>query len=89
MTDPLTARLCGDCNNLVTTENQCPSCQKPTIVNPFTEGLSQSYCVDCADGPIEIEQMHLVTWDEDPHTQFDDGDIVTVCKQCHQIRERE
>jgi len=81
MTNPLTARICRDCSNLVTTDASCPLCSAQTTEHPEREEIG--YCQECADGPFPIHTLHLVTWNEDPYVQTDDGDLYCRCQKCH------
>ena len=75
---PVDARICRSCSNLVTTDATCPLCDKPTKPNPFRDE-KEGYCQRCAGGPFPTDQLHLVTWNENPHWQLDDGDLNTIC----------
>lgn len=52
-------------------------------------GDPTAYCQGCAEGPFPIAVMHLVTWNEDPYWQTDDGDLTCVCSKCRLEREKE
>lgn len=78
------ARICVSCDNLVTTDSECPLCNTPTEVNPhIPKDKSEScYCTYCGNGPFKEARMHLVTWNEDPYTQMEDGDLTLKCNDC-------
>lgn len=88
MTNPRTARICEACSNLVTIAERCPLCDGATAEHR-QRGQAQGYCLDCADGPFPLEEMHLVTWEEDPYTQGDDGDLSCVCAECREEKREE
>lgn len=79
---PLDARRCRSCSNLVTTDAQCPLCDKPTKPHPEAKE-KDGYCQGCAEGPFPLETLHLVTWNEDPYVQTEDGDLYYLCPKCH------
>lgn len=75
------ARICRDCSNLVTTDAKCPLCGAETAPHDDRED-TEAYCVECAKGPFPADQIHVVTWHEDPYTQIEDGDLITRCLKC-------
>lgn len=77
-----------NCNNLITTDEKCPSCGESTEPSEH-RGETEGYCQDCGGGPFPASNLHLLTWNEDPYLQFEDGDLSTVCRKCHAKRERE
>lgn len=85
---PSDARICSECENLVTTDMTCPLCNRPTTEHPFRDE-AEGYCMHCAEGPFPTESMHLVTWHEDPYFQDDDGDLNLMCEKCQQEQEDE
>lgn len=85
---PLDARICRDCTNLVTTDATCPLCNEPTALHPERE-TKEGYCMRCGDGPTAATEMHLITWNEDPYLQIDDGDLILSCRDCHAEAEDE
>lgn len=78
---PTDARVCKDCTNLVTTDATCPLCNKPTEPHP-DRNQREGYCMRCGDGPTAATSMHLITWNEDPYMQLDDGDLILSCRAC-------
>ena len=73
--------VCKDCNNLVTVAHKCPLCGKETARHP--EAVEpEGYCVECGEGPMAADTLHVRTWEEDPYMQTDDGDLATVCETC-------
>jgi hypothetical protein len=88
--DPRTARMCVSCSYLVTTDATCPLCSKPT--KPHPEAKEESgYCQGCAEGPLKLESLHLVTWNEDPYVQIEDPEnLYYLCVKCHaeQLKEQ-
>ena len=44
--------------------------------------MKEEYCIACAKGPFPAETMHLVTWNEDPYSQIEEGDLICICPQC-------
>lgn len=74
------ARICRDCDNLVTTMPNCPLCDKPTVPHP-DRNEKESWCQGCAGGLFAASTMHLVTWNENPYVQ-DDGDLYLLCPEC-------
>lgn len=79
--NPKLARRCRPCTNLVTLELHCPLCFKPTTAHPEARERV-GYCQGCADGPFPLEEMHLVTWHENPYAQTEDGDLYYLCPKC-------
>lgn len=77
---PHQARICRDCSNLVTIDAQCPLCDEKTEQHPEREEIG--YCQGCAGGPFPIDKLHLVTWNEDPYVQDEDGDLYFLCPRC-------
>lgn len=75
-------RCCRLCSNLVTTDTACPLCGRPTKSHPEAKEKF-SYCQGCSYGPFPIETMRLVTWNEDPYVQTEDGDLYYLCLKCH------
>lgn len=88
-TDPRTARLCPECNNLITTDAACPLCDAATLPAPKAIGMTESYCQGCGGGPFPVAQLHLLTWNEDPYLQFEDGDLACICGPCQKQRKEE
>lgn len=80
-TSPRSARICRSCTNLVTTDETCPLCNKPTKPHP-QRNQKDHYCVGCAKGPFTADLVHLVTWNADPYSQTDDGDLNCLCGSC-------
>lgn len=78
---PLDARICKACENLVTTDLRCPLCDAVTKPHPESKEATQ-YCCACGNGPLPAKDMHLVTWNEDPYTQTEDGDLICHCGVC-------
>ncbi len=89
-TVPITAaRICRkNCNNLITDDGKCPLCQHPTERSEHADD-KEGYCQECADGPFPANELHVITWNEDPYLQFEDGDLSTVCLKCYAKRQRE
>jgi Zn finger protein HypA/HybF involved in hydrogenase expression len=85
---PTAARICEDCTNLVTTDETCPLCDVPTKPHPEAEE-AYGYCQGCAKGPFHLGTMHLVTWNEDPYVQTEDGDLYYLCPKCHAEKEED
>jgi len=86
--DPRTARLCEECTNLVTTDTTCPLCNAPTVEHP-ERGEKERYCSKCGEGPFPLEIMHLITWNEDPYMQLEDGDLICECPKCKAEQDQE
>ncbi len=85
---PSAARICKDCANLVTTDATCPLCNKPTATHSESE-TKEGYCMRCGVGPTAATEMHLITWNEDPYMQIDDGDLILSCRACVEEAEDE
>ena len=75
------ARICRSCTNLVTTDAKCPLCEQSTKPHPKAK-LKECYCQGCAGGPFPIETLHLITWNDDPYSQTEDGDLYFLCPKC-------
>jgi hypothetical protein len=78
---PDRARICEDCENLVTIAGECPLCGKPTKEHPEAAD-KEHYCVGCGKGPFTVDKLHLITWSEDPYIQTEDGDLACHCLKC-------
>lgn len=50
--------------------------------------MEEGYCVECAEGPFPVEQLAVITWEEDPYVQTEDGDLVTICEVCRREDDR-
>lgn len=74
------ARICRDCTNLITADLTCPLCDEPTEPHPDRE-KPEGYCQECAEGPFKADKLRVVTWNENPYAQMDDGDLNTVCRK--------
>lgn len=85
---PSTVRQCYDCSNLNTTALNCPLCHRPTMSHTDSDD-PEHYCIDCAGGPFPADTMHVLTWEEDPYTQIEDGDLMCICPLCHAKRIRD
>ena len=86
MINPRTARICWVCD-LVTVAATCPLCDAVTDVHP--QRNEAQYCVECAKGPFPPEELHLITWEEDPYVQIEDADLIHRCRKCQAEREAE
>lgn len=78
------ARICRSCSNLVTGDLRCPLCDKPTAAHPDQKDI-EGYCQHCTD-KFAAQDLTVVTWDEDPYWQDEEGDLHLICEGC---RERE
>ena len=85
---PSGARLCPECSNLVTVAEKCPLCSGPTMPNPHA-AEKEGYCMYCAEGPFPLDDLHLVTFEEDPYFQMEDGDINCICRDCKERKAKE
>lgn len=81
------ARIAWCCQNLVTTAAQCPLCSHATHEHKEAND-PHGYCCECAKQWV-AEELHLVTWEEDPYLQTEDGDLITLCPRCHAKKLRE
>jgi len=81
-------RLCQECS-LVTVAAVCPLCDAKTIKHPeANNGACTRYCGDCAE-EFPLSGVVVVTWDDDPFSQIDDGSLLTICRECSDEREEE
>ncbi len=80
------ARLCKDCGNLVTADALCPLCSKPTTAHPDCDE-KEGFCYACAEGPFPAENLHVVTYNENPYLQIEEGDLILRCAQCQDEQE--
>lgn len=86
---PSQARICDGTFHsrpIVTVEAICTHCGAETSEHPEAKD-EDHYCVECGDGPFPTEQCHVVTDEEDPYIQIDDGDLITVCLSCKAKRD--
>lgn len=51
-------------------------------VNADRQKKGEDYCVLCAEGPMPISAMRLITREEDPYIQLDNDDPVRACASC-------
>lgn len=79
---PVAARVCPSCSSLVTTAEKCPLCRQATLPHP-DRNITEDYCIACGEGPFPADKLHVKTWDEDPYSQTEDGDLATLCERCH------
>lgn len=79
--DISSARLCRDCTCLVTTKASCPLCGQPTEEHHESKEV-EGFCLGCAEGPFPACDLHVVTWEEDPYVQIDDGGLYYLCNPC-------
>lgn len=82
---PASAGRCRSCSNLVTIDATCPLCAKATTPHPEAKE-KEGYCQGCAEGPFPLDVLHLVTWNENPYVQIEDGDLYYLCPKCHADR---
>lgn len=95
MSDPIKpsqARICENEDHhirpIVTAAATCPHCGEATDEHPEAHDAEQ-YCVECGGGPFPSDQCHVITDDEDPYMQIDDGDLICVCQKCKAKRDKE
>ena len=85
---PETVNICHDCGGLVTVNPKCPLCMEAT--EPHEDrGMVESYCTMCGEGPLPVADIHVVTWEEDPYRQCDDGTLITICAECKKSEEED
>lgn len=90
-TAPSQASLCKACG-IVTEDVECPLCTAITAKHPDAE-MKEDCCVECGKGPFSADDLHLITWGEDPYMQasvLDDEvpDIICVCSKCKKKRDQ-
>lgn len=81
------ARICKGCENLVTGDAICPLCGKPTEEHHDRADVN-GYCQHCGN-EFASSQLEVVTWDEDPYWQTEDGDLNLICLQCNKDEEED
>jgi len=74
------ARICEHCGNLVTLKIECPLCNLPTEKHPDADE-DEGYCVRCGDH-YPAKRLTLITWEQNPYIQSNDGDLYTECDKC-------
>jgi hypothetical protein len=79
------ANLCRNCG-IVTAHAKCPNCTGDVIPHP-ERGFPPPYCVKCANR-FPLEKLRVITWEADPYTQLDDGDLILACVPCLNREER-
>ena len=80
MIPPTAARICVDCDNLVSSAETCPLCNSATDPHPDSRD-EYFYCMECGD-QSPASECQVATYEDDPYLQDDEGDLWTVCPKC-------
>jgi len=82
------ARLCRKCS-VVTAEKECDLCGKRTMPHPESASPDAAqYCLDCGE-EFTAAEVIVRTFRDDPYCQCEDGELITVCRECEQFRIQE
>lgn len=77
------ARFCEH-SSLVTKAQECPLCDRATIVHPHSnpqDDLYPRYCIHCAE-EFPSDDLRVITFEHNPYEQDEDGGLCCICFAC-------